>query len=363
MFMPGKKESCPMFVLRPRDTHTLLLAVAALLVSGCLEREETVHVERDGSVDIRVEIRGDPGDFATGDVLPERRSGWQTRDWTTTNDKGEEKQHREARLHVAAGKPLPDSFVDPSDPNYETALLFPTELVIERRRDGTYYHFKRVYVAREQARYEYVRQTLQENSKAMKQLSEQGLEALDDQQRAEVIGVLRAIEALKYAEYVRAGAEALEDDWPQDHGLILRRAVLEHFQNEDPSPVLELLAEPAGPERDAAIDEYASRVIAAVPDVLRDKMKELRMPRQQMEAFFAAFDEEQARRAVTEDLADDSFKVRVTLPGQIVAHNATEVDGEFLVWQFPGKALMDRDQILMATSRVTHGARGKDVNR
>jgi hypothetical protein len=350
-----------MLPIRSQIACIVLLTAVASLVSGCLEREETIRVARDGSVDIRVEIKGDPGDFATGDILPGRRSGWKTRDWTTTNDKGEEKQHREATRHVAAGAPLPDSFADPGDPNYETALLFPTELVIERRRDGTYYHFRRIYEGRAHACYEYVRQTLQENSPAMKQLSEQGLEGLSDQQRREVIGVLRTIEAMKYAEYVRAAAEALEEDWPQDYGLMLRRAVLDHFQHEDIGPVLDLLAEPASPERDAAIDDYANRVIAAVPEVLRETMQELRIPRREVETFFAEYDHEQARRAVTEDLGDDKFTVRLALPGEIVAHNAIETDGRLLVWQFPGKALMDRDEVLMATSRVAHGARIEDA--
>ncbi len=348
-----------MFALRPTSTHAVLFAAIALLAPGCLERKESIRVARDGSVEIRVEIAGDPGDFTTGDALPERPGGWQTQDWTSTNDEGKKKQHREATLRVAAGRPLPDSFADPAGPNYDTALLFPTELVIERRPDATYYHFRRVYVAREHARYEYYRQTLQENSEAMKQLSQQGLEALSDQQRAEVIGVLRAIEALKHAEYVCAGVEALEDRWPQHYGLILRRTVLEHFQNEDVGPVVALLAEPASPERDAAIDEYARRVVDAVPDVLREKMKELRIPRQQINVFFAGYDEEEARRAVTEDLGDDKLEVRVALPGQIVAHNADEIDGEFMVWHLPGKALMDRDVVLMATSRVARGARAE----
>jgi hypothetical protein len=346
-----------MSMIRPNIMHRLLLASAVLLMAGCLERKETIRVARDGSAEIRVEITGDPGDFSTGDALPERRAGWQTRDWTTTDDEGEKEQHREATLRVAAGRPLPDSFVDPSDPNYETALSFPTELVIEQRPDGTYYHFKRVYIGREHARYEYYRQTLQENSPAMKQISQQGLEELNDQQRAEVIGVLRVIEGLKHAEYVRAGVEALEEHWPQHYGLILRRAVLGHFENEDLEPVMQLLAEPASPERDAAIDEFARRVIDAVPEVLREQMKELRIPRRQIDMFFAGYEEEEARRAVTEDLGDDKLEVRLALPGEIVAHNADEVDGEFAVWHVPGEALFDRDVVLMATSRVARGAR------
>ena len=83
---------------------------------------------------------------------------------------------------------------------------------------------------------------------------------------------------------------------------------------------------------------------------------ELRVPPHQIELFFEAHDEEQARRAVTEDLNDETWEIRVELPGEIVAHNGTDRDQQGVIWGFPGKALYDRDHVLMVTSRVSRGA-------
>ena len=69
----------------------LLLALAlALTISGCLERKETIRVARDGSVQMRVEWEGDPGDFSKGDTLPTQHTGWATEDEIVTDDEGKE---------------------------------------------------------------------------------------------------------------------------------------------------------------------------------------------------------------------------------------------------------------------------------
>ena len=53
-----------MFAIRP-SAASLLLVATALLITGCLERKETIRVDRNGSVTMRVELEGDPSDFAT----------------------------------------------------------------------------------------------------------------------------------------------------------------------------------------------------------------------------------------------------------------------------------------------------------
>lgn len=334
----------------------LLFAAVVLLVPGCLKRKETIRVARDGSVQMRVELEGDPGDFSKGDVVPAERTGWKTQDEIVTDKDGKEKQHLVATQRFASGRSLPDSFADPRGPQYGVALMFPTALDIERRSDGTYYHFKRVYESRTHAPYSIHHELLKNELDALKELGGKEPEELTDQDRRRVISVLRTLEALKQVEYVAAGVAALEDQWPQDHGLLLRRATLDHFENADVEQVVELLGEPQTPERDAAIDAFGVELVATARDMLRRKMQELHVPSSQIELFFVAYDEEEARRAVTEDLDDEHWEVRVELPGEIVAHNGTGVDGRFVVWEFPGKVMFDRDHVLMVTSRVTRGA-------
>ena len=345
-----------MSAVRLFSVPALLLAAVSLLIPGCLERKETVRVDRDGSVRIRVELEGDPGDFAAGDALPDKHTGWKTQDEFETDDDGKEKQHRIATRRFAAGQPLPESYADPDGPQYGIALMFPTTLEIERRSDGTYYHFKRVYEARAQARYSIHRELLKDIFKELEELTGKDPAELTDEERTRVVEILRLLEAFKRAEYVMAGAEALEDEWPQHYGLLLRQALMDHFQRADTAELVELLGQPDSPERNDSINIFGDELIVAARDVLQQELVELRVPPHQVELFFDAHDEERARRAVTEDLDDETWEIRVEMPGEIVAHNGTDRDKTGVIWGFPGKVMYDRDHMLMVTSRVTRGA-------
>jgi hypothetical protein len=354
--MFAQMEDRPMLPHRLLATPAVLLAVALLLIPGCLERKETIRVDRDGSVRIRVEIEGDPGDFVGGDALPDKHIGWKTQDEFETDDKGKETQHRIATRKFAAGQPLPDSYADPDDPQYGIALMFPTELEIERRPDGTYYYFKRVYEARAEARYSIHRELLKDIFKELEELTGKDPAELTDEERTRVVEILRLLEAFKRAEYVMTGAEALEEEWPQHYGLLLRQALMDHFQRADAAQLVELLGQPDTPERNDAINTFGDELLVAARDVLRQELVELRVPPHQIELFFDAHDEEQARRAVTEDLNDETWEIRVEMPGEIVAHNGTDRDETGVIWGFPGKVMHDRDHVLMVTSRVSRGA-------
>lgn len=334
------------------------LALLALAAPGCLERKETIRVHRTGAVDLEIEISGDPADFASGDALPEEAAGWTVKDETQTDDQGKQTQKRTARLSVPAGRPLPETFAEADSPAAATALRFPTEVRIEKRPEGTYCHFRRVYEPREGARYEYYTHLFQESG-AFKQIQGKDPAELTDDEREQLLRQLRVLEALKRCEFVRTAAAGLERPWPQHYELLLRRALLDHFEKADLGPVLELLRQPQSAERDAQVNRYGEELIEASRDALRHQLEELRVPRREIEAFFEAYDEEQARRAVTEDLGDERFRVRVELPGELIAHNADHVDGNVVEWEFGGKALMDREHVLMATSRIEGPAEKK----
>jgi len=335
-----------------------ILALTALALPGCLERKETIRVHRTGAVNLEIEISGDPADFASGDALPEEAGGWTVKDETQTDERGRQTQKRTARMSVPAGRPLPETFALEDSPSAATALRFPTEVRIEKRPDGTYYHFRRVYEPREGARYEYYTHLFQESG-AFKQIQGKDPADLTDEEREQLLRQLRVLEALKRCEFVRTAATSLERPWPQHYELLLRRALLNHFEQADLGPVLELLRQPQSEERDAQVNRYGEELVEASRDTLRAQLEELRVPRREIEAFFEAYDEEQARRAVTEDLGDERFRVRVELPGELVAHNGDSVDGGAVVWEFGGKALMDREHVLMATSRVEGPAEKK----
>ena len=76
--------------------------------------------------------------------------------------------------------------------------------------------------------------------------------------------------------------------------------------------------------------------------------------------FWQAYELEQARRVVTEDLSDERWDIRVKLPGEVVAHNGERIEKGMVIWEFPANMLQDRDHVLMVTSRLVPGDRSRD---
>ncbi|MGE0480799.1 MAG: hypothetical protein AB7Q17_10055 [Phycisphaerae bacterium] len=325
------------------------LALAALV--GCLERKETITVRPNGAVRIEMRIQGEPQDVFTGDQMPDLRTGWRVDDETVTKDDGKQEFRRVATLDLPAGSALPTSFAPQDDANHETALQFPTDVRVERRADGTFYHFKRVYQPREQARFEYLKSALQEAG-VFKAAEGKDLAELSTDELSDLVRALRTIEASKHAQFVQLAVDTVGEKWPGHFELLLRAAVTRHFEGAEVAPVVALLQQPGGEARDRQIDEFGRRLTTDARDVLRRTLMDLGAPRRQIEQFFAAYDLEQARRAVTEDIGDETFEVRVALPGKLIAHDGDLVEDGAVVWKFPGKALYDRPQTLTALSRV-----------
>src|SRR5262249_50758310 len=121
--------------MRKRALPICLTLASITLLSGCLERKETIRVDHDGGVQMRLEYKGDAGDFGPGDALPESKFGWQVKDETDRDSEGKETITRTALRDFRAGTKLPDAFVDEHDPQYGIALMFPTTVTIEKRKD------------------------------------------------------------------------------------------------------------------------------------------------------------------------------------------------------------------------------------
>lgn len=325
-------------------------ALGMFLIPGCLERKETITVHRDGRVEFLTELEGDPADFEGGDALPTEQSGWSVEDGVK-KEGDKETRRRMAKLTVAEGKPLPDAYIDSDDPLHEIALRFPTEVKIEKRSDGVYYHFRRVYKAREHARYAIYQKAIQENEQ-LKALAGKDPSELTDDERRTLVGALRDAEAGKRAEFLWAGFEAMKERWPQHYYLVARETLLATFAHADIEPLVALLSQPEGPGRDLEIGARSEAWLKQADEAVVKALRELGAREPEIAAFYAAVQKEQDRRGITEDIGDETWEVRVLLPGDLIAHNAPKLDEGAPVWEFHAEALQDRDQVLMATSRV-----------
>lgn len=327
---------------------TMAAAITTLALCGCLERKETITIHANGSAEIAGTFRGDPTDLNHGDSMPSEASGWKTRDSRETDKDGNEKVTREASMRIAAGGAWPASFAAEGSENAEIALRYPTGLMIETRDDGTYYHFRRVYQAREQARFEYMRQELQ---KKLDEMAGTEPEQLSPEQRQSLVDALRQFEMVKQTEFALSAARAM-DDWPQDRVLKVRQAVADYFAHIDTRRIAEKLGEPASEARDRAIQEFANEMVGGVKDTLVAEMQARGTGTIEQERLLAAYDREARKRGITEDIGDDFFEITLRMPGEVVAHNGQESGDGAIRWEFSGNSLMDRDQEIMVTSRV-----------
>lgn len=339
--------------MRAQTCHLLLGAAALAALSGCLERKETIRVQRDGAVRMEMEIKGGPADFDGPATLPTREAGWRVSDETHEGQQGTE-QVRTVRADYRRGEPLPDAFATPDTEEYETGLRFPTEVTVERRRDGTYYHFRRTYPARPFARYEYYREYAREHVFDIEAALEN--RSLQDLPRAEQEQVLRALQFVEYGKHLEDLKEAmseLEEPWPVDRVLRLETALQQHFAHPPIDAVLDVLNAPEEQRDEAAVDEIASQFLREIDPLYVEALTAGGASDRTIDLFFRQLDLATARRAVTEDLGDEEWTIELELPGEILWHNADrQEDGHRLAWQFRGAAMFDRDHVLLATSRV-----------
>ncbi len=315
----------------------------ALAMAGCLERKERITIREDLSASIECEYSGDANDLTEGDAMPSERTGWMA----FIKPEDDNKATLTATIEIAPGAALPGTFAAGPD---SVALQFPTGLTKEERADATYYHFRRVYQHRDDARYTWVKRSLEQDSRNY-ELMHSDVEALSDDDRAKLIDRVRQIETDKELQFVEAGIAALKSR-PQDTGLHIRMAVVKAGEAFDTEAAKALLTQPASPERDRAINAAAERYLQSLRDAKDAALRAERLTPAEIQAFNDAETRDRAARMVTEDLQDEVWQVKVTMPGEIVAHNATEADGGTATWDFDGPAVMDRDHILMVTSRV-----------
>ena len=334
----------------------LIGASAGLLLAGmqlgCLERKETIRVSRDGATAVHVEFSGDRGDLEAGDPLPETDGPWRAAQTVEKDADGKERHVLRAERDFAAGRELPDCYVDERDERHETALRFPTSITVDKQPDGVYYHFKRTYQARQSARYNVAREMDPQLFEELKSVGGKDPSELSIEERTKIVEALRRMESSKQVEFLAAGVAAMEKRWPQHYGLLARSALLAQYERFDTREIAEWLAKPASEERDARINRFGEELLADGRNAVQETLRSLRIPRGEIDRFFAAMDQEQQRRTVTEDIEDDRWDVRVQLPGDLIASNATRIEDGVAIWEFPGRVLLDRDHVLLVTSFV-----------
>lgn len=376
----------------------LVPAVLLLIAGGCIKRSEKITIFEDGRVVLETEIKGDPDDVYNGDAMPTADSGWQIDDHLETDSEGKKELTRQATREIAAGQALPSSYATAQSRLDTIALQFPTTVTIEHRADGTYYHFRRIYQRREFAMVQYLQDQAMESDEAQA-ITQKEPEDVTDEERMTLARIFVDIAAKRTATYMEQVGLEMQSQIPQHALLEARRRALAVYTSD------ELMKQLAGLLREDATDggladKLEQDLNARVRRAATESLRELGVPSAAIDDFVERCTLANDAFEITEDLGDESWFVGVTMPGRIVAHNsfgdpsqllakmlepveqdgvvrqssisatvAVEKDGRRetvttieshesrsnnVAWEFDGKALRDRDVVLMATSFVPH---------
>lgn len=359
--------------MRPRFYMLAPAMIALLSATGCLRRIEVIEIAPDGSAKLTTHVEGEEEDVRTGLAQPSEAAGW-TVEQRKEQDDDQTRLILIARRQVPAGQPLPETYAAPEPGSPQLDLHWSTSIRVDRRPDGTYYHFSRRYSPRLWAQFDYFQEQLLGTGE-IRELAGKDPKELSDAQRAQLAERLIEFEKLRVIELL-AQASASSTFLPQEVLLKAQQAVVPLFGDARlHAETVEILRGQAGGD---AMNRLESRLLQQVRTTVEKTLTDAGIDAQRIREFQRIHDQAHAEYNLTSDLGDDHFVVAVRMPGRIVAHNclteesqpadtaAAEPDFAQAViasdvfprgpdrvgWKFEGNALYDRQVVLMATSFV-----------
>jgi len=353
----------------------MLAPAMILLLSavGCLRRIEIIEIAPDGSAKLTTYVEGDEEDVRNGLAQPSEAAGW-TVEERKEQDSDQNRVILTARRQIPADQPHPETYAAHAPGSPRLDLHWSTSIRVERRPDGTYYHFSRRYSPRLWAQFDYFQKQLIETGE-IRELAGKDPKELSDGQRVQLAEKFIEVEKLRTIELI-AYASASCTFLPQEVLLNAQQAIVPLFGDARlHAETVEILRGQAGGD---AMNRLESRLVQQVRATVEKTFTDAGIDAQRIREFQRIYDQIRADYSLSSDLGDDFFAVAVRMPGRIIAHNcfseefqpadtaAAEPDFAQAVianedfprgldrvgWKFDGNALYDRQVVLMATSFV-----------
>lgn len=331
--------------------RTCLFVGVIFLLAACVQRKETLVIHLDGSVDIDVEYRANSErDLMDGDAPPAIDRGWFVSRSTEEKMDGETTYILTAEATFLPGEQLPDDYASVLDPYPETNLQFPTTVEFELRRDGEYCHVRRVYEARPWANLARPREQLE---KEVKQVVDREFEELTVSERAMVLNAIARVELMKIESFARAAFDDIAPEAPQDRWLRMRDNIKHAIEAFDSTRLAELFSEDdVGFDESELTREQQKLEDAAIAAMHRALGDTTWFGAGTTASFMDRYTRHRRFYEITEDLGDEVFEITIEMSGEIIAHNADEVNGSRATWKFTGDFIRDRNHELLVTSRL-----------
>jgi len=239
----------------------------------------------------------------------------------------------------------------------ELVLDFPTTVRFEDRPDGRYVYFQRTYTPRRWAYVNYWEGAFIDDE--IKRLSEKDVETLTRDERLQIISALTSVEAFREIEYGREAMRSAFPDAPPEHFLFARQALLDNYESnvEDREAVMERCSPLAEAQRNECFEVASKRWLEAGRDAFANALREKAgYDRRGMGLFSQALETARRYHEITRELGGHSFRIEVTVPGEIVAHNGDKVEQEdgsgTVSFEFDGRSFQDRQQELVVVARI-----------
>lgn len=322
------------------------MAAATLLITetGCLKRHEIIQVRKDGSVSMKLEYQGSEEDLAGPDALPRAADGWSVGRGTVK--RGNEEVHVvRASADFAPGEALPTSFGDAGDVH----LTFPTQVRREKRPDGVYFEFRRVYAPRKYALTQYWNDRYIDDD--IKKLSEKSIESLDQDERSKLLRAFGDVESHQQLEELRQAVDAELPELGVAAWLAARDELLSVYRRFDYEGLADSIRGLNDEDASAKIVKMGESVPTDAERAFVESLqRHANLTTNGVEKLRSSIEREQLRRKVTETTRTQSFQIEVELPGEIVGSNGDSIEGGRVSWEFDGRAFCDRSYELVATS-------------
>ncbi len=354
-----------------------IACVGLLLLAGCLENEENILVRPDGSVVISLRSKGDRADLLSGSPIPQF-APWIAEDLETAARFGREevpaseegkvdKEEMRVRGEFARIEDVPSFYTPPQDPYRSAALERSSSLKIEDLGKRKIYSFERRFrlpgprIADPMHGFDTtLPKDLEEILEAKGEPTESHWRWLHDNllERHDKTVVSYAREAflpLFADSSVQISSESLSDcikDCQEGLEEIFAVSRLRAIYDE-----LRRTTKPRG-QRDQKgevnpLQTLEHEVRETLRSSLNNSLAKAKLTDEQRNRCLARLEWLLAASDHGDDLADESFRVELTLPGQVIAGNfGAQATGGKVRWEFKGSELNDREIILRATSVV-----------
>lgn len=320
----------------------------ALPIAGCLEREETIEITKDGSVQVRHVVRGDAGDFDGGEARYPTEAPFVSKRQDRMDDHGRPAVTVTSSAEFAKVEDMPKHFGKADDTNISEAMQFDTRLKTWTADNQLWRRFERVYHARNWASYRVAYRKafgpIEAHMKNADQIWQQPLG-----ERIRVVRALSDYESSKWQLWLESAVRAVVTDQDvETQVLILQNELDTYFSKQiDHRAIAMALSKDLG-----ELEAVGVKVTQDLQALVRTQCQaHLGLDAQGLDSIKRRMALAQHGFEVSHDLEDEKFVVRLKLPGDLITHNAAKVHQGYLVWEFEGRDLRDREHHLVAVTR------------